>query len=35
MVSIKPEAIYFYHNAALHTFTLAKHIPFAGSIGRH
>ena len=30
IVSIKPEAIYFYLNAALHTFTLAAHITYAG-----
>ena len=34
IVSIKPGAIYFYLNAALHTFTLALHITCAG-IGRH
>ena len=30
IVSIKPEAIYFYLNTALHTFTLAAHITYAG-----
>ena len=30
IVSIKPGAIYFYLNAALHTFTLALHITCAG-----
>ena len=28
IVSIKPEAIYFYLNAALHTFTLAAHFTY-------